>query len=61
MIRANTGKNSHTMVERTQNHTNDDLYLSDINDDRQNYPIEPKITETDELGNVNFTKIILII
>ena len=42
--------------KNTKSYKADDLYLPDINDDRQNYQFEPSITETDELGNVNFYK-----
>ena len=42
--------------KNTKSYKPDDLYLPDINDDRQNYQFEPSITETDELGNVNFYK-----
>ena len=42
--------------KNTQSYKADDYYVKDINDDRQNYQFEPAITQTDELGNVNFFK-----
>ena len=42
--------------KNTQSYKADDYYVNDINADRQNYQFEPAITQTDELGNVNFYK-----
>ena len=38
----------------TANYQAGDLYVSEVNKDRENYKLEPSIVQSDSLGNVNF-------
>ena len=38
-----------------------DLYVSEVNKDRENYKLEPSIVQKDSLGNVNFIQTTLTI